>query len=59
MSEAKHTPGPWRLEPQHCSDHGQFFEDAIWAEVDGNPKHIANVRVGLPGTSANGLLIAG
>ena len=60
--ELLHTPRPWRLEPEHADDQGNFIEAMIWYDGDGsdaNPKrHIATIRCGLRETDANGYLIA-
>lgn len=59
--ELSHTPSPWRLEPEHTDEMGNFIEARVWYDGDGsdaNPqRHIAEIRCGLPESEANGFLI--
>ena len=60
MSEAKHTPGPWLIEPDHIDDDGAYSEPSIWSTPDDSGKQfaIATIRIGLLGSAANAHLIA-
>ncbi len=52
------TGGPWEDSEEAVVGECEYEQPAVWAETDSGEAQIAVIRVGLPGSAANGPFVA-